>query len=246
MQNRVSDRDELEMRLGGVESALGKIEDKRERMLTLHREGEITHPELVAHLGTIRRDRDRLLEEQRSLQSRLSMTMATEARTAQLETAVARVGRRLIYLTFEEKFQLVHAFVDRVIVHPDGGTEICTFIPVASGYEPNAMDPGLRPRHVAIKIPSAIGRSNTDPSLRVSAGAKLTVIRRTGISYPEFRTAARTRSRASRTPASGSPTTAKVGMPGLTSTSTSTIEASSPMTAALRTRASTLAPRVSL
>jgi len=44
MQNRVSDRDELEMRLGGVESALGKIEDKRERMLTLHREGEITLP----------------------------------------------------------------------------------------------------------------------------------------------------------------------------------------------------------
>src|SRR5205807_5816190 len=49
----------------------------------------------------------------------------------------------------------------------------------------------------------------------------------------------RTRSRASRTPASGSPTTAKVGIPGLMSTSTSTIEASNPTTAALCTRAST-------
>src|SRR5438445_9507636 len=92
---------------------------------------------------------------------------------------------------------------------------------------------------VAARSPRAIGRSNAEPSLRVSAGARLTVIRLMGTSYPEFRTAARTRSRASRTPASGSPTAAKVGIPGLMSTSTSTTEASNPTTAALCTRAST-------
>ena len=47
------------------------------------------------------------------------------------------------------------------------------------------------------------------PSLRRSAGARLTVIRRAGNSKPELRIAERTRSRASRTAVSGNPTTVK-------------------------------------
>ena len=92
---------------------------------------------------------------------------------------------------------------------------------------------------VAVRIPSAMGRSKTGPAFRVSAGARFTVIRRTGISKPEFRTAARTRSRASRTAVSGSPTIEKVGSPGLTSSSTPTMDASSPTTDALWICAST-------
>ena len=67
--------------------------------------------------------------------------------------------------------------------------------------------------------PRAIGRSNDDPALRTSAGARLTVIRCGGNSKPEFLIAERTRSRLSRTVASGSPTIVKCGRPNETSTS---------------------------
>ena len=92
---------------------------------------------------------------------------------------------------------------------------------------------------VAARTPSAIGRSNDDPALRTSAGARLTVTRCGGNSKPEFRIALRTRSRLSRTLASGRPTIVKVGSPNDTSTSTWTGQASTPKTAAVRTQAST-------
>jgi len=57
--------------------------------------------------------------------------------------------------------------------------------------------------------PSAIGKSNDDPALRTSAGARFTVMRCGGNGNPEFLIAARTRSRLSRTVASGSPTIVK-------------------------------------
>ena len=62
----------------------------------------------------------------------------------------------------------------------------------------------------APRIPIAIGRSNPDPSFFRSAGARLIVIRVGGISKPEFLIADRTRSRLSRTAASGSPTVLNV------------------------------------
>ena len=57
----------------------------------------------------------------------------------------------------------------------------------------------------AASTPSAIGRSNDEPALRMSAGARLTVTRCGGNSKPELRIALRTRSRLSRTLASGKP-----------------------------------------
>ena len=62
---------------------------------------------------------------------------------------------------------------------------------------------------VAARMPSAIGRSNDEPALRMSAGARLTVTRCGGNSKPELRIALRTRSRLSRTLASGRPTIAE-------------------------------------
>ena len=66
-------------------------------------------------------------------------------------------------------------------------------------------------------------------------------MRRCGNSKPEFLMAARTRSRASCTAVSGSPTMVKAGRPGAMSTSTSTMDPSNPTTAQLRTRASVIA-----
>ena len=67
---------------------------------------------------------------------------------------------------------------------------------------------------LAASTPTAIARSNPGPTLRRCAGARLTVMRRAGNSKPEFRIAARTRSRASRTARSASPTIVKAGRPG--------------------------------
>ena len=63
-------------------------------------------------------------------------------------------------------------------------------------------------------------------------------MRRWGYSNPEFRSAARMRSTASRTAPSGSPTVVVCGRPEATSTSTSTTIASMPRRAPERTRAS--------
>ena len=84
-----------------------------------------------------------------------------------------------------------------------------------------------------------MGRSNDEPALRTSAGARLTVIRCGGNSNPELRIALRTRSRLSRTLGSGRPTIVNEGRPNVTSTSTWTGKASMPKTAALRRQAST-------
>src|SRR6266850_5057908 len=87
-------------------------------------------------------------------------------------------------------------------------------------------------------MPSAIGRSNDAPALRTSAGDKLIVMRCGGYSNPELRIANRTRSRLSRTLASGKPTIVNEGNPYDTSTSTWTGQASTPKTAAVRRHAS--------
>src|SRR6476646_9799580 len=88
-------------------------------------------------------------------------------------------------------------------------------------------------------MPSAIGKSNAAPIFRRSAGARLTVTRFGGNGKPELRIAVRTRSRLSRTVASGKPTIVTPGKPGETSTSTDTGTASTPDTAAAAMRAST-------
>src|SRR5262245_21319010 len=87
-------------------------------------------------------------------------------------------------------------------------------------------------------MPSAIGRSNDAPAFRTSAGARFTVIFVGGNSNPELRIALLTRSRLSRTLASGRPTIVNEGNPNDTSTSTFTAHASTPKRAAVRRQAS--------
>ena len=65
-------------------------------------------------------------------------------------------------------------------------------------------------------------------------------MRRMGNSNPEFRIAARTRSRASCTALSARPTTVKAGSPEAMSTSTSMIRPSNPITAQVCVFASTI------
>lgn len=95
-------------------------------------------------------------------------------------------------------------------------------------------------RSSATRMPTAMARSSPAPSFLMLAGARLTVIFLTGNWKPLFLRAARTRSRLSRTVASGNPTMENCGNPDERSTSTSTRWASMPTIAALNTLASTI------
>ena len=83
-----------------------------------------------------------------------------------------------------------------------------------------------------------MGRSRPAPPLRTPDGARLTVTLRSGHVRPLERMAARTRSRASRTAASGRPTMVKPGSPLETWTSTETGRPTAPLSVAEATEAS--------
>ena len=76
---------------------------------------------------------------------------------------------------------------------------------------------------------SSRGRSYTGPVLRTSAGARLTVMRRSGHLNPRLRAAAWTRSPLSRTAESGRPTMERAGIPPETSASTATAKPLRPL-----------------
>ena len=92
----------------------------------------------------------------------------------------------------------------------------------------------------AARMASAIGRSKPEPSLRRPAGARLTVIRRTGHSSSADAMPTRTRSFASWQARSARPTIAKPGTPSCRCASTSTRRASRPTSACVTVRASTV------
>ena len=86
-------------------------------------------------------------------------------------------------------------------------------------------------------MPIAIGRSSPAPLLRNSAGARLTVTRRSGKDRPVAAIAPRIRETLSRTAASGKPTTSTRGNCEEMRTSTSTGIPVTPTTAAVHTQA---------
>ena len=75
------------------------------------------------------------------------------------------------------------------------------------------VDLGRRTEPQAAQMESKMGRSKWVPAFFWLAGARFTVIRELGKVRPEFLAAARTRSRASFTAASGKPTISKPGKP---------------------------------
>ena len=95
---------------------------------------------------------------------------------------------------------------------------------------PSPQSGGRSP--VATSNPTAMGRSSPAPALRTPEGARFTVTRDIGQGRPLESTAARTRSRASRTAASGRPTMVNPGRPFVTWTSTETAQPMAPLSVA--------------
>src|SRR5687767_1780695 len=114
--------------------------------------------------------------------------------------------------------------------------------PVSESSPANSwpFNAGVASWPLAARMPSAIGRSKRLESFGSSAGARLTVMRRAGNSKWPWLSAARTRSRASRTSASGRPTMWNAGSPGPRCTSTVTSGASIPASARLATVATVI------
>src|SRR3954471_24622558 len=99
---------------------------------------------------------------------------------------------------------------------------------------------GMSP--AACRTASAMARSNPAPSFLRSPGARLTVIRLCGSSYPALRIAVAQRTFASTQAMSGSPTTKNPGSPRARSTWTSIGRALAPRSAAHRKEACTPGP----
>ena len=113
--------------------------------------------------------------------------------------------------------------------------------PTATARPPARSRRAPRPARARLPraAPTAIARSKPGPALRTCAGARLTVIRCCGKPSSELSSAARTRSRDSRTARSGRPTRVNVGSPRRTSTSTVTSWLRMPSRAKVLTAAST-------
>ena len=104
-----------------------------------------------------------------------------------------------------------------------------------TGRSAPPSDSSPQTAHAVERLPAAPARCGehthrereveAGPALRTPPGARFAVSRCSGNSSPEFSSAARTRSRDSRTAASGSPTIVKAGRPRRTSTSTVTSRA---------------------
>ena len=112
-----------------------------------------------------------------------------------------------------------------------GSTPRTGFSVPSSDSSPANIVPPSAPastRPIAASIPTAIGRSNEAPSLRRSAGARLTTTLRPDIRSPEFSNAARMRCSLSLTALSGSPTRYMPSPPPAMLTSTVTATASIP------------------
>ena len=109
---------------------------------------------------------------------------------------------------------------------------------IGGSIAPLATDVAAATVPFASRMPSAIARSSTGPSLCMSAGARFTVIRAVGAADRLFAIAVRTRSIDSRTAVSGRPTSVVPGSPReLRSSSISHGIASIPRRTKLSTRA---------
>jgi site-specific DNA recombinase len=130
-ESQLTDRDEVAMRLDGVRNSLQQVPLERERVLTAYREGWATSEEARAQLAQLDRKRANLTEDQHTLESRLSIRTASEEQAERLEAIVAKVRRRLEHLSFVERFEVLHAFIHRVVVSPDGDVELHAFVPLS-------------------------------------------------------------------------------------------------------------------
>ena len=153
-ETHLSERDELEMRLAAMRTQLAKIPEERERVLRAYREGWVSEDEFKVQLVDLNRKRAALDDERQIIQSRLFVGTVSDEHATRLEAVLERVGRRLQGLTFDERFQVVHAFVERVIVHADAAVEIHAFVPADTEAAARGED---RRRFMA----TAWGRGNT-------------------------------------------------------------------------------------
>jgi site-specific DNA recombinase len=134
-ESRLGQRDEVLMRLEYLRAALRELPEERERIQTLFREGYANLDEVRTHLDRVERKQATLEEERRTLEARLAFGTADEHRDSLLEHTVACVASRLGQLTDSERFDVVHACLERVVVGVDQSIEIHGYVAVRGEKE---------------------------------------------------------------------------------------------------------------
>ncbi len=128
-EGHVTERDDLSMRLAGVEHALQKIPGERERILAAYREGWIAPEETRTQLAVVERKHATLQQERGTLESRIGARTVTEEKAANLEAVLQQIGDRLDVLDDARRFTVVHAFVERIVVMLAGEVWIHASVP---------------------------------------------------------------------------------------------------------------------
>lgn len=140
-ESQVTQRDELLMRLDHVRASLATIPEERQVALTAFRKGWASEADLTRQMEAIRSEQEALEEERRNLETRLGSQTADEAQASRLEAVLVRFGKRLDRLAFQERFEVVHGFVERVTVHGDGRVDLVLYVRQGEGdggdYAPN-------------------------------------------------------------------------------------------------------------
>ena len=132
-ESRVSEQDELTMRLGYVEKALADIPRERERAQSLYREGYATIDELRAQIAAVDQKHAHFANERESILARLGTRSVEETHAVRLEQAFVRLWSRLRQLTEAERFNAIHAVVSRIVVHRNREVEIDACVPLSAG-----------------------------------------------------------------------------------------------------------------
>jgi hypothetical protein len=138
LDSRLSQRDQIQIRLDALHQTLACLPAERDRVQTLYREGYATIEEVRGHLDRIERKRKSLDEERRALAMMLDAQTADLDRDAQLARIVAQAGRRLEHLSDAERQEVVRAVIERVQIGLGRTVEIHGYV----ALNPTETTPG--------------------------------------------------------------------------------------------------------
>ncbi len=106
--------------LSGVQQALSRLSQERSKVQTMYLEGIGTSEEVKAHIERLNRKRTNLEKERQNLEAVLQAQEVSAAKAQTLETLLKVARKKLWRSTPREKFELIHAFIERIEISPDG------------------------------------------------------------------------------------------------------------------------------
>jgi len=119
-------RPELEARIEEMEKDLRQKHEEEEKVVRLFRKGMLSERLLESQLQEIELERQVLLKEKQSLETRLTTLTMSQKELRSLEEQIEILGQALPEIDFEAKRDLLRGFIGegKIILHEDGRIEM--------------------------------------------------------------------------------------------------------------------------